>query len=166
MKRIEHASIAIGIKRVQREVAASRISLPIAREGDLGMAAEGLDVAPERGHLERRAVGDHRDCAVLDPGRDRFQSSLIGERDHLLRRGGGGEIDLGDRQFEKGIAHGAADGARLHALAAQGIEHGLRRLARQPSRVFERSQPGLVATCHRVQSIVPGLTTPPTFSGG
>ena len=57
-KRIEHRAVASGIKRVEREVAPARVLLPILGEGDGRVPPERLDVAPQRRHLERHAVGN------------------------------------------------------------------------------------------------------------
>ncbi len=69
---------------------------------------------------------------MVNPGRHGLQPGPFGERHHLLRLGGGGKIDLGDGKPEQGVAHGAADGARLDAVAIQRIEHGKRRRPLQP----------------------------------
>ena len=82
-------------------------------EGDDGAAAEGLDVAAEGRDLERPAVGDHGDGAVREAGRHRLQPGRRGERDHRLRHGVGGDVDVGDRPAEQRVAHAAADEERL-----------------------------------------------------
>ena len=137
------------------------------------MPAEGLDVAPERGDLEGHAVGDDRDRAVVDPGRHGLQPGPFGERHHLLRLGGGGKIDLGDGKPEQRVAHGAADGARLDAVAIQRVEHGtrlpaasatLRRQAMEPRSGAQ--YPARSFEFAAAQSIVPGLMTPSSKLGG
>ena len=42
-------------ERVDGEVAPLGVGAPVAAEGDLGVAAVGLDVLAQRGHLERMA---------------------------------------------------------------------------------------------------------------
>src|SRR5262249_20385545 len=59
-------------QRVHREVAPLGITPPVAAEGDLGVTAVSLDILAQRGHLERLALGHHRDGAVLNPGRHRL----------------------------------------------------------------------------------------------
>ena len=140
-KRIEHLAVPIGVKRIEREVATPRVLLPGGGEGDLGVAAEGLDVASERGHLEGHAIGDDGDRAVIDPGRHGLQPGLLGKRDHPLRRRGGGKIDLGDGEPEQRIAHGAADGARLDAVAASASNTALRSPPRQPFALLQAREP-------------------------
>ena len=92
-ERIEHLAVSIGVERIQREVAALGVLLPRCSVGDLGVPAIRLDVAPERGDLERRAVGDDGNRAVIDPGRHGLEPSPLGKRDDLLRLRRGGQID-------------------------------------------------------------------------
>ena len=143
-KWIEHPAVSIGVKRVEREVAAARVLLPGGGEGDLGVAAEGLDVTSERGDLEGKAIGDNGDRAVIDPGRHGLQARLLGKRHHLIGPRGGREIDLGDGEPEQRIAHRAADSARLDAVDAECVEHGLGFTPREPLRFLQRRRFGTV----------------------
>ena len=55
-ERIDDVALGRGVERVHGEVAPRGILGEVAREGHGGMAAEGLDVTPEGGDLEGRAV--------------------------------------------------------------------------------------------------------------
>src|SRR5665213_3628661 len=52
-------------QRVDGKIAPLGVGLPVAAEGNLGVAAVGLDVAAQRGHFERMLVDDHGDGAVV-----------------------------------------------------------------------------------------------------
>ena len=106
--------------------------LPVAAEAHLGVAAEGLDVLAQRRHLERPAVDHHGDGAVLDAGRHRLEARGLGAPDHLVRHGGGGDVDLADRLAEQRVAHRAADHARLLAVAVEHVEQPRQRALAQP----------------------------------
>src|SRR6185312_5156678 len=148
------------------------IVLPIFGEGDGRMSAEGLDVAPERRHLEGYAIGDDRHRAMLDPGGDRFEVGAARQRNHLLRQRRGGEIDLGHRQTQQGIAYRAANRASLDTRTGERGEYALDLGLLQPGGIFERrwrcgALGGVLG--HRTtspQSISPGLTTPFSMTGG
>ena len=47
---------AVGVERVEGEVAAARILAPVVGEGDDGVAAVGLDVAAQGRELERAGL--------------------------------------------------------------------------------------------------------------
>ncbi|MPL60848.1 hypothetical protein SDC9_06410 [bioreactor metagenome] len=108
-QRVEHGAIGAGVERVHREVAPRRVFLDPGREGDGGVAAEGLDIAAEGGDLVRLVIGDHRDRAMLDPGRHGTQSGRLGQRHDLLGPRIGGNVDVRDRSAKGGIAHAATD---------------------------------------------------------
>ncbi len=136
------------------------------------MPAESLDVAPERRHLEWHAIGDDGDRAMLDAGRNRLEVGAARERDHLFGERGGGEIDLTHRQPEQGIAHRAADRARLDARRVKRGEDALRLWLLQPRGILERGRrrcgalDGMLGHGRGPQSISPGLTTPFSMTGG
>ena len=102
----------------------------VGREGDGGVAAEGLDVAAEGRDLERLAVADDGDGAVVDAGRHRVQAGGRGQRHHRLGAGVGGEVDVGDRAAEQRVAHAAADEERAVAGPGQDGADRLGRAAR------------------------------------
>ena len=85
-ERIEHLAGDVAVERVHGEVAARGVLLPVGSEMHDRMAPVGLDVAPERRHLERPPVGDDGDGAVLDPGRRGLQARRFGARDDLRRQ--------------------------------------------------------------------------------
>ena len=92
------------------------------------MAAERLDVAPQRRHLERNLVGDDRHRAVLDAGRNRVQPGARGEAHDFLGRRRRGDVDVLHRGAHERVAHRAADGARLAAFgASSAVEYRARR---------------------------------------
>ena len=67
-------AVARGRQRVDGEIAPLGVDLPVAAEGDLGVAAVGFDVLAQRGHLERMLLDDDGDGAVLDAGRHRLEA--------------------------------------------------------------------------------------------
>ena len=67
-------AVARGRQRIDGEIAPLGVGLPVAAEGDLGVAAIGLHVLAQRGHLERMLVDDDGDGAVLDAGRHRLEA--------------------------------------------------------------------------------------------
>ena len=79
-ERIVHRAVGVAIERVHGEVAPHGVLAPVGGERHPGMAAERLDVAAQRRHLERDFVGDDGDRAVLDAGRNRVQPGALGER--------------------------------------------------------------------------------------
>ena len=88
----------------------------------------------KRRHLERRAVDHHRDGAMVDAGRNRLEARGRGAAHHLVRQGGGGDVDVADRLAQQRIAHGAADHARLLAVAVEHVEQPGQRTFAQPGR--------------------------------
>ena len=125
-------AVARRIERVHGEVAPLGIAPPVAPERDPGMAPVGLDILAQRRHLERRAVDHDRDGAVVDAGRHRLEARGRGAAHHLLRHGGGGEVDVADRLAEQRVAHGAADHARFLAVAVEHVEQPRQRSLAQP----------------------------------
>ena len=121
--RIEHIAVAIGVERIEREVATPGVLLPGGRVGDLCVPAEGLDIAAERRHLEGLALGDDCHGAVVDAGRHGLEPGPLGKGDHPLRLRRGGKVDFGDGQPKQCIAHGAANGALDAVAAAQRARH-------------------------------------------
>ena len=137
-ERIEHGSVAVGIKCVQREVAPPRVLLPILREGDRGVPPICLDVASERRHLEWHAVNDHRHRAVLDPRRHGLEPGSPRKRHHAIRQSCRREVDLGDGNSEQRVAHRATHGAGRHTVLAQSGKHARDLRPLQPFSVLER----------------------------
>ena len=140
--RIEHIAVAIGVERIEREVATLGVLLPGGRVGDLCVPAEGLDIAAERGHLEGLALDDDRHGAVVDAGRHGFQPCSLSERDHPVRFRGRSKVDLRYREPEERVAHGAANGARLDAIAIERSKHGERSPPLQPLSTGKRRSHG------------------------
>ena len=115
-------AVARSRQRVDGEIAPLGVHLPVAAEGDLGVAAVGLHVLAQRGHLERVFVDDDGDGAVLDAGRHRLETGGGNAPHHLFRHRGSGDVDFLDRQTDKRVAHRAADRARLLAVAVEHAE--------------------------------------------
>ena len=101
--------------------------------GDDRAAPVGLDVAAEGGHLEGRALDDHRDRAVIEPGRHRVEPGAP-RASAVTRSGGrvGGDVDIGDRRADERVAHAAADEPGLVAGLHQHRADRLRRGAGEP----------------------------------
>ena len=72
---------------------------------------------------------------VLSPAR-----SASGDHPVRLRRGG--KVDLSDGKPEQRVAHGAANGARLDAVAIERVEHGERSRPLQPLGTVKRGSHG------------------------
>ncbi len=100
-----------------------------------------------------RPLDHDRHRAVLDPGRHRLEARGRRAAHHLLRHGGGGDVDVAMRQAEQRVAHRAADHARLLAVA---VEHG------EQARSGGSLQPGRV----ELHFVVPGTSLPSSMCAG
>ncbi len=118
---VDLAADRIRVERVDREVAAAGVGLPIVGEGDFGMAAVGRDVAAQGRHFHRTFGRDRGYRAMGDAGRNRLHPCLGYARDDVFRPQPRGEVDIGDRQAEQRVAHGAADHL---GRAIAGIQRG------------------------------------------
>ena len=127
---------AVGARgeRIDGEVAPLGVGAPVAAEGDLGVAAIGLDVLPQRGHLERLAVDDDRDRAVLDAGGHRLEAGRLDAAHDFVRHRRGRHVDLMRRHAEQRVAHRAADHARFLAVAIEHAEQARQRDRRRARR--------------------------------
>ena len=125
---------------------------PTAAKGDLGVAAKGLDVLAQRGHLVGLAFGDHRDGAMRDAGRHRLKAGGLDPAHHFFRERGGRDIDIADRLTEQRIAHGTADHARLLAVAVKERQQPRQRALGEPS-------PLKPARGHRRHFVCPGCVS-------
>ena len=81
------------------------------------MAPVGGYVLAQARHLERRALDEHGDRAVLDASRDRAQSRRLAQLLRDGRQGGRREIDFMHRLTEQGVADRTTDNARFLAVA-------------------------------------------------
>ena len=156
---------AVGCRRqgVDGEIAPLGVGLPVAAEGDLGVAAIGLHILAQRGHLERMLVDNDGDGAVLDAGRHRLEAGGRDALDHFLRHRRGGDVDLMDGQIEQRIAHRAADYARFLAVAVEHAEQARQRAAREPGRAGKTA--GGRASRRR-HLVVPGTNLPSSICAG
>src|SRR5262249_48036743 len=106
--------------------------LPIAAEGDGGMAPEGLDVFAKGGDFERPPDGDDGHGAVLDTGGHGLEAGRLDPADHFRRQRGGGDVDVAVRLAAERVAHRAAAHAGLRAVAVKGGEKVAQRRLSQP----------------------------------
>ena len=98
---VVHDAVGVDGKAVDGEVAPFGVANPVAAEGDPGLAAESLGILAQRRNLERMPVDNQRHGAVLDAGRHRFDAGRLGATDHLIGKGGGRDIDIAGRDFQK-----------------------------------------------------------------
>ena len=113
---IENLAARIDRERVDGEIPPLRVGGEILAEAHLGAPPVGRDILAQRSDLEMGAVDHQGHGAMVDAGRNRPQAGAPGLFDDDFRRRGDGEIDVGDRFAEQGVAHRAADNARLHAV--------------------------------------------------
>ena len=114
--RIVESSVLAAVEGIDRKVAPRCVFLPNRREGDDGVSSIGFDIAPQRRHFERNAVGDDGDGAVIDARRMRAEAGLESEAHDLFRHCRRRDIDFVHRAIDEGVANGAADDARFGAF--------------------------------------------------
>ena len=124
--------IQVRRERVHGEIAPRRVLAPIVGEGDGRVAAEGLDVAAQRRHLDAGVIGDHGHRAVVDAGRNVLQPGGFGGLHHRRRFQRCRDIDVADLAPEQAVAHAAADETRRAAGALQRLIDGMRGTGRHP----------------------------------
>ncbi len=134
------AGLGVGEQRVDREVAAGGVGLPIVGKGDGRPAAVGRDVMAQRGDLERMAVADRSDGAMIDAGRNGLGPRSLEPTNDLVGQNSGGEIHVVDGEADQLVAHGAADIAGKALVGAERVEHGRGARQRAP---LGRVQPQL-----------------------
>ena len=126
----------IRVKRVHGEVAPGRVLLDPVGKGDDGAAAIGLHVAAKGRDLMRDAIGDQRDGAMVDPGRNGAQPLGPGQRHHPLGARIGRDVDIRHRPPQQPVAHAAADQPGLMPGAGQHRQHRLRAFGRDPVALY------------------------------
>ena len=104
---------------IDGEVPPCRVRPPIVGESDRRPAAIGRDIGSQGRDLERMAVADRGDRAMLDPGRNGLDARLFQATDHVIGLEPGCEIDVVDRQAKEAIANRAADIAGQPLLRAE-----------------------------------------------
>src|SRR5438067_12675748 len=119
------------------EIAPLGVGYPIPAKRNLGFAAIGFDIAPQRGHFEWLTRNQHGHCAMLDPGGDRFPARVPDPAHDFVWQRGGGYVDFTDRQGQESIADRAADNARLLILAVENCEELRGFAADQPTAIAE-----------------------------
>ena len=115
--------LRIGVERVDREIAAGGVLLPVAGKGHGGAAAVGRDIVAQGRDLDRASGQNGGDRAMGDAGRYRADAGRGAQRHHLFRMVRGGRVDVLHRQIEQRIAHRAADPAH-GAMAERGNKRG------------------------------------------
>ena len=152
-----------GAHGVDGEVAARGVLPPVVGERDLGVAAVGALVAPERRDLVALAAGERGDGAVRDPARHGagLDAGTLQQRQHALRRIGGADVDVGALAPEQSVAHAAADEADIGALGGKRVDHRAG---------GGRRHPGCVdGACHPAgaqSTTSPGTISPSTMRAG
>ena len=116
---IHHRAVGQCIKRIQREIAPLRIVLPASAETDNSATAIRLHVLAKGRDLIAMVAGNHRHRSMRDAGGNCLQPGAAGAGDHFLRWSRGGDVHVGHRQAEKGIADRAAHHPRLLARSVQ-----------------------------------------------
>ena len=94
----DFAGHGVGRQRIDGEIAARGVFFPIVGEGDGGAAAVGADVAAEGGDLERMAVADGGDGAMLDSGRHRLDPRRFQPRHDFVGFEPCREVEVTQRQ--------------------------------------------------------------------
>ena len=145
-------------QRVDGEVAPLGVRFPVAAEHHLCFAAERFDVLAQRRHLERLAVDNDSDRAMLDAGRFRLEARRLGTAHDFFRHRRRRHVDLANRQFHHRIAHRAADDTGFLAVAIEQREQAGDLGVLEPGGVVE-----MRAVRHRV---VPGTNLPPSTWAG
>ena len=93
---IENPAVGGDGQRIDGEIAPLGVGPPIPAEHDLGLAAIGLDVLPQRRNFERLAVDDDGDGAVVDTGGNRFPAGRLDAAHDLFRHRRRRDVDLVD----------------------------------------------------------------------
>ena len=112
-KRVQHLARRVGVKRVHGKVAPRGVLRRVVGEGDHRPAPIRRHIAPERGDLKRRAIGDQRDDAMVGAGRMGAEARRLRQAHRLRRRRDDGDVDVLRRAAHQRIAHAAADKERL-----------------------------------------------------
>ncbi len=112
----------IGGQRIDGEIAAGRVFLPIVGVSDGRAAPVGRDVAAQRRDFDRLPGTDRGDRAVVDPGRHGLDVGRLEPLDDLFGQQAGGEVDIVDFEAEQVVAHRAADQPRQPLGSAERIE--------------------------------------------
>ncbi len=146
-------------QRIDREIAPHGVGDPVPTEHNLGLAAIGFDVTPQRCHFERFAGDQDGDGAMLNSGGNDLPARRFDAPHDLIRQRRGRNIDFMNRQAQQRIADGAADNARFFGIAVEKFEQRRRRFAaHEPNGIAQRG-----ALAHRV---VPGTNLPFSICAG
>ena len=157
--RIVNCAATVDGERIDGEIAPLGIGDPVAAEADDGVPAIGLDILAERGHFVADVIGNQRDGAVVDPGRHGLESGRARPAHDVVRKRGGGEVDVADRLAEKRVADGTADDARLVARLPRGPQRPAAPPGRSSHSASERvGTPPFIA--RQLHSKWPGTSLP------
>ena len=118
-QRVDDAAISLRIKRVHGEIAPRGVLGDIGGKSHGGVAAIGGDVAAKGCDLMRHALGDHRDSAMFDPGRNNPKPRGFRYIGDDFGQSIGGDINISHSPRHQRIAHAAANKQRAIARRRQ-----------------------------------------------
>jgi hypothetical protein len=124
-------------QRIDREIAPHGVGDPVPAEHNLGLAAIGFDITPQRCHFERFVRNQDGDGAMLDAGGNGLPARRFDAPHDLIRQGRGRNIDFMNGQAQQRIADGAADNARFFGVAVEKFEQRRRFAAHEPGDITE-----------------------------
>ncbi len=133
---------SIAIQRIDREVAAQRIGLPVIGKGHNRAPPIGLHIPAQRGDFVRLVINHHSHRAMLNAGGMNRNARRLESRHHLLRRQRGGNIDVADGLAQQRIAHRPSGHARFTAGPCHKGKDALQAWFFQPAGTGERGQLG------------------------
>ena len=105
----------IAVQRIDGEVPAQRIRLPVIGEGHDSAPPIGLHVMAQRGDFVRRVINHRSHRAMLNAGGMNRNAGRLESRHHILRRQRGCNVDVANGLAQQRIAHRASGHARLSA---------------------------------------------------
>ena len=116
----------IGGERIDREIAARGVFLPVIGVLNLGVAAVGRNIAPQCCHFYGPGVVDNGgDRAMLDAGRHGFDIGGFEAADHFFGWECRRAIDILHLQPQQRIAHRSADKPHIAAFGIQRDQQAL-----------------------------------------
>ena len=101
------------IERVDREITARCVFLPLGRKGHGSPAAIGRHVVAQGGDLDRPALEDRGHRAVIDARGHRADARFLAPVDHRVRQQRCRKVDVVDVLAQQRVAHRPADVARV-----------------------------------------------------
>ena len=156
-ERVDHRAVGLGIERIHREIAAPRIGLEALAEGDLRVAAIGLDIGAEGRDLVGQAARHHGHGAMRDPRRHRLEPRRLRARHHRFGGRIRGDVDIADRLAEQRVAHAAADEQRPVPRPGQRRADRARLGPVDPRAVEPHARPARSASPRRIRAVAPQM---------